>query len=97
MALVSFKVPRADGDKIIITRKTDVIISIDKNVDIDSLKIRYFKWIGIDITNKIKKYLKDNTINLSGAAYDRGTHRFEISGKMKNGADFKEQLVIDVV
>jgi len=97
MPIIAFEIPRVDGDKITITKKTDIVITIDKEVVLSSIKVLYYHWVSVNITNRIKKYIKGNTINLSGANYAKGTHKLEISGKMNNGADFKQQLEINVV
>jgi hypothetical protein len=61
----------------------DILISFDKNpigepVNMESLRIIYLKMFGIDITDRIRPYVKETRIDANGIKFPEGEHEFEI-------------------
>ncbi len=61
----------------------DILISFDKNpigepVNMGSLRVIYLKMFGIDITDRIRPYVKETRIDANGIKFPEGEHEFEI-------------------
>ena len=61
----------------------DVLINFDRNpigdpVNMESLRIIYLKMFGIDITDRIRPYIKETRIDANGIKFPEGEHEFEI-------------------
>ncbi|MBT6740027.1 MAG: hypothetical protein HOA71_09085 [Nitrospina sp.] len=61
----------------------DILISFDRNptgepVNMESLRIIYLKMFGIDITDRIRPYIKETRIDANGVKFPEGEHEFEI-------------------
>ena len=61
----------------------DILISFDRNpigepVNMESLRIIYLKMFGIDITDRIRPYIKETRIDANGIKFPEGEHEFEI-------------------
>ena len=52
-----------------------------KVVDMESLRVNYLKFINIDITGKIRPYIRDNSIIISKMNLPEGNHKFQIKIK----------------
>ena len=61
----------------------DVLILFDKNpvgepVNMESLRIIYLKMFGIDITDRVRPYVKETRIDANGIMFPEGEHEFEV-------------------
>ena len=61
----------------------DVLIRFDKNpvgepVNMESLRIIYLKMLGIDITDRVRPYVKETRIDANGIMFPEGEHEFEV-------------------
>ncbi len=61
----------------------DILIHFKKNplgekVNMDSLRIIYLKLFGIDITDRLKPYINETTIDATKIKFPEGYHEFEI-------------------
>ncbi len=66
----------------------DILIRFDKNpvgepVDMESLRIIYLKMLGIDITDRVRPYVKETRVDANGVKFPEGEHEFEIRIKDK--------------
>ena len=48
------------------------------SVNMDSLRIIYLKMFGIDITDRIRPYIKETLIDANGIMFPEGKHEFEV-------------------
>ena len=79
----------------------DILISFDKNpigepVNMDSLRIIYLKMFGIDITDRIRPYVKETRIDANGIKFPEGEHEFEIRIKDNEQMESSEVIRIKV-
>ncbi len=79
----------------------DILISFDKNpigepVNMDSLRIIYLKMFGIDITDRIRPYVKETRIDANGIKFPEGEHEFEIRIKYSDQMESSEIIKIKV-
>ena len=79
----------------------DILISFDKNpigepVDMESLRIIYLKMFGIDITDRIRPYIKETRIDANGIKFPEGEHEFEIRIKDNEQMESSEVIKIKV-
>lgn len=79
----------------------DVLISFDKNpigepVDMDSLRVIYLKMFGIDITDRIRPYVKETQIDANGIKFPEGEHEFEIRIKDNEQMESSETFKLKV-
>jgi hypothetical protein len=79
----------------------DILISFDKNpigepVNMDSLRIIYLKMFGIDITDRIRPYVKETRIDANGIKFPEGEHEFEIRIKDREQMESSEIIKIKV-
>ena len=61
----------------------DILIRFDKNpigepVNMKSLRIIYLKMLGIDITDRVRPYVKETRIDANGIMFPEGEHEFEV-------------------
>ena len=61
----------------------DILIRFDKNpvgepVNMESLRIIYLKMLGIDITDRVRPYVKETRIDANGVMFPEGEHEFEV-------------------
>jgi hypothetical protein len=79
----------------------DILISFDKNpigepVDMKSLRVIYLKMFGIDITDRIRPYVKETRIDANGIKFPEGEHEFEIRIKDSEQMESSEVIKIKV-
>ena len=79
----------------------DILISFDKNpigepVNMDSLRVVYLKMFGIDITDRIRPYVKETRIDANGIKFPEGEHEFEIRIKDREQMESSEVIKIKV-
>ena len=61
----------------------DILIRFDKNpigepVNMESLRVIYLKMFGIDITDRVRPYVKKTIIDANGITFPEGEHEFEV-------------------
>ena len=61
----------------------DILIRFDKNpigepVNMESLRVIYLKMFGIDITDRVRPYIKKTLIDANGIMFPEGEHEFEV-------------------
>ena len=79
----------------------DILISFNKNpigepVNMESLRIIYLKMFGIDITDRIRPYIKETRIDANGIKFPEGEHEFEIRIKDNEQMESSEIFRIKV-
>ena len=79
----------------------DILISFDRNpigepVNMESLRIVYLKMFGIDITDRIRPYVKETRIDANGIKFPEGEHEFEIRIKDNEQMESSEIFRIKV-
>jgi hypothetical protein len=79
----------------------DILISFDRNpigepVNMESLRIIYLKMFGIDITDRIRPYIKETRIDANGIKFPEGEHEFEIRIKDNEQMESSEIFKIKV-
>jgi hypothetical protein len=82
MAGPIIKIEKPDPDQLY-DDLIDILISFDKNpigepVNMESLRIIYLKMFGVDITDRIRPYVKETRIDANGIKFPEGEHEFEI-------------------
>ena len=79
----------------------DILIRFDKNplgelVNMESLRVIYLKMFGIDITDRVRPYIKKTLIDANGIMFPEGEHEFEVRIKdteqMESSEIFKIQV-----
>ena len=94
------KIEKPDPDKLY-NDLIDILIRFDRNpigesVDMKSLRIIYLKMFGINITDRILPYVKENRIDANGINFPEGEHEFEIRIKDTNELESNEIFKIKV-
>jgi hypothetical protein len=79
----------------------DILIRFEKNpigepVNMESLRIIYLKMFGIDITDRIRPYVKETRIDANGIKFPEGEHEFEIRIKDSEQMESSEIIKIKV-
>ena len=79
----------------------DILINFEKNpigepVNMESLRVIYLKMFGIDITDRILPYVKENHIDANGIKFPEGKHEFEIRIKDNEQMESSEIIKIKV-
>ena len=100
MAGPIIKVEKPDPDQLY-DDLIDILISFDKNpigepVNMESLRIIYLKMFGIDITDRIRPYVKETRIDANGIKFPEGEHEFEIRIKDNEQLESSEIIKIKV-
>ncbi|MCX5814082.1 MAG: hypothetical protein NT178_16300 [Proteobacteria bacterium] len=65
----------------------------DKTIDYETLTIKYLKLISIDITDRLKPFLKNNRLLATGVCVPQGKHRLQLSIAYVSG----EKTTMDIV
>jgi hypothetical protein len=94
------KVEKPDPDHLY-NDLVDILISFDKNptgepVNMESLRIIYLKMFGIDITDRIRPYIKETRIDANGIKFPEGEHEFEIRIKDREQMESSEIIKIRI-
>ena len=81
------KIEKPDPDKLY-NDLIDILIRFDRNpvgepVNMESLRIIYLKMLGIDITDRVRPYVKETRIDANGIMFPEGEHEFEVRIKDK--------------
>ena len=76
------KIEKPDPDKLY-NDLIDILIRFDRNpvgepVNMESLRIIYLKMLGIDITDRVRPYVKETRIDANGVMFPEGEHEFEV-------------------
>jgi hypothetical protein len=100
MAGPIIKIEKPDPDQLY-DDLIDILISFDKNpigepVNMESLRIIYLKMFGIDITDRIRPYIKETRIDANGIKFPEGEHEFEIRIKDNEQMESSEIIKIKV-
>ena len=77
----------------------DVLIRFDKNpigepVNMESLRVIYLKMFGIDITDRVRPYIKKTLIDANGIMFPEGEHEFEV--RIKDIEDIESAKIFKV-
>lgn len=91
-------VKKPDPDKLY-SDLIDILVNFDKNpigepVDMDSLRIIYLKMFGIDITDRIRPYIRETRIDANGIKFPGGEHEFEI--RIKDNEEMESSKIIKI-
>lgn len=65
----------------------------NKTIDYDTLRVDYLKLVSINITDRLKPYLKNNRLTLNDVDIPSGTHRLRMSIAYASG----EKTIMDIV
>ena len=79
----------------------DILIRFDKNplgelVNMESLRVIYLKMFGIDITDRVRPYIKKTIIDANGIMFPEGEHEFEVRIKDTEELESSEIFKIKV-
>ena len=79
----------------------DILIRFDKNplgelVNMESLRVIYLKMFGIDITDRVRPYVKKTIIDANGIMFPEGEHEFEVRIKDAEQMESSEIFKIKV-
>ena len=79
----------------------DILIRFDKNplgelVNMESLRVIYLKMFGIDITDRVRPYIKKTLIDANGIMFPEGEHEFEVRIKDAEQMESSEIFKIKV-
>ena len=77
----------------------DIFIRFDRNpigepVDMESLRVIYLKMFGIDITDRIRPYVKETRIDANGIKFPEGEHEFEI--RIKDNEEMESSEIVKI-
>ena len=79
----------------------DILIRFEKNpigehVNMKSLRIIYLKMFGIDITDRIRPYIRETRIDAQGIMFPQGEHEFEIRIQDKEQLESSKIITVRV-
>ena len=79
----------------------DILIRFDKNplgelVNMESLRVIYLKMFGIDITDRVRPYIKKTLIDANGIMFPEVEHEFEVRIKDTEELESSETFKIKV-
>ncbi len=60
--------------------------------DLSTLRIHLLKFVNIDITDRLKKYLKADRLDVVGAEVPAGSHRIRVSLSDTNGSESQREF-----
>ena len=100
MAGPIIKIEKPDPDKFY-DDLIDILIRFDKNpigepVNMESLRVIYLKMFGIDITDRVRPYIKKTLIDANGIMFPEGEHEFEVRIKDTEELESSETFKIKV-
>ena len=70
--------------------------SSDKTIDYDSLSVKYLKLITIDLTARLKPYLRNDRLTVNDVSVPLGRHRFQLSIAYKSGEKTTMEIALIV-
>jgi len=65
----------------------------NKSIDYESLRVRYLKLVPIDLTNRLRHYLRENRLLVKDVKVPQGIHRLQVLIAYTSG----EKTVMDIV
>jgi hypothetical protein len=71
--------------------------SRNKIIDYDSLRVRYLKFVPIDLTNRVKPYLDNNRLMLKDVKVPQGRHCLQVLIGYKSGEKTLMEILLNVV
>jgi hypothetical protein len=70
--------------------------SSDKTIDYESLSVKYLKLIAIDLTDRLKPYLRNNRLTVHDVSVPLGRHRFQLSIAYQSGEKTTMEIALSV-
>jgi len=71
--------------------------SWNKIIDYDSLRVRYLKFIPIDLTDRVKPYLSNNRLMLKDVKVPQGRHCLQLQIGYKSGEKTLMEILLNVI
>lgn len=71
--------------------------SQNKIIDYDSLKLRYLKFIPIDLTDRVKPYLNNNRLMLKDVKVPQGRHCLQLMISYTSGEKTLMEILLNVI
>jgi len=71
--------------------------SRNKIIDYDSLRVKYLKFIPIDLTDRVKPYLNDNRLVLKDVKVPQGHHCLQVQIGYKSGEKTLMEILLNVI
>jgi hypothetical protein len=71
--------------------------SRNKIIDYDSLRVRYLKFIPIDLTDRVKPHLSNNRLMLKDVKVPQGRHCLQVQIGYKSGEKTLMEILLNVV
>ena len=71
--------------------------SWNKIIDYDSLRVRYLKFIPIDLTDRVKPYLSNNRLMLKDVKVPQGRHCLQVQIGYKSGEKTLIEILLNVI
>jgi len=71
--------------------------SRNKIIDYDSLRVRYLKFIPIDLTDRVKPYLDNNRLMLKDVKVPQGRHCLQVLIGYKSGEKTLMEILLNVI
>ena len=93
--------PPANGESFVSHRPVKLHVrfetTADAPVDLQSLKVTYLRLFGIDITDRVRPFVKDSGIDIDNVEIPVGEHRIELEIGDRHGHTTDEILKLVVV
>jgi hypothetical protein len=70
--------------------------SPDKIIDVNTLSIKYLKFISIDLTGRIKPFLNNNRLIVKDVKVPQGTHRLRLFIAYTSGEKTMMEIVLNI-
>lgn len=71
--------------------------SRNKIIDYDSLRVKYLKFIPIDLTDRVKPYLDDNRLMLKDVKVPQGRHCLQVQIGYQSGEKTLMEILLNVI
>ena len=71
--------------------------SRNRTIDYDSLRVRYLKFIPIDLTDRVKPYSDNNRLMLKDVKVPQGRHCLQVLIGYKSGEKTLTEILLNVV
>jgi hypothetical protein len=77
----------------------DILVRFERNplgkaVNMESLRVVYLKMFGIDITDRIRPFVRENQIDATRVKFPQGEHQFEI--RIKDQEQMESSKVVSI-